>query len=103
MLAGTAGLVKDTVTNRGGGEAGPFVVRYYLSTNYTLDAGDQLLAERSINSLGPGATSIASTSMTVPAGTAPGYHYLIARVDAGGAVVESSETNNIWAHLIRVN
>ena len=41
--------------------------------------------------------------MTVPAGTAPGYHYLIARVDADGAVVESSETNNSWAHLIRVN
>ena len=103
MLAGTAGVVKDTVTNRGGGEAGPFVVRYYLSTNNTFDAGDQLLAERSINSLGPGATSIASTSMTVPAGTAPGYHYLIARVDAGGAVVESSETNNNSAHLTRVN
>jgi subtilisin family serine protease len=103
MLAGSAALVKDTATNRGGGEAGPSTVVYYLSTNYTLESGDQLLAERSIGSLGPGVSSTASTSMTVPAGTAPGYYYLIAKADAGGAVAESSETNNIRAQLIRVN
>jgi hypothetical protein len=41
--------------------------------------------------------------MTVPAGTAPGYYYLIGNADAGGAVTESAETNNIGAQLIRVN
>lgn len=103
MLAGAPALVKDNVTNRGGGEAGPSVVMFYLSTNYTLEAADQLLAERSTGLLMPGQSSAGSTSMTVPAGTAPGYYYLIAKADAGGAVAESSETNNIWAQLIRVN
>ncbi len=34
ILPGIAALVKDNVSNRGGGEAGPSVVMYYLSTNY---------------------------------------------------------------------
>jgi subtilase family serine protease len=101
--AGTAALVKDTATNRGGAEAGSSVVTYHLSTNYTLDASDQQLAERSIDPLAPGAMSTATTSMIVPAGTPPGYYYVIAKADGGGAVVESSETNNIWGQLIRVN
>jgi subtilase family serine protease len=101
--AGTAALVKDTATNRGGAEAGTSVVTYHLSTNYTLDASDQLLAERSIDPLPPGATSTATTSMIVPAGTSPGYYYVIAKADGRGAVMESSETNNIWGQLIRVN
>jgi subtilisin family serine protease/subtilase family serine protease len=103
MPAGSASLVKDNVTNRGGAEAGPSTVMYYLSTNYTIEAGDQLLAERSVGALGARMSSAASISVTVPAGTAPGYYYLIAKADAGGAVTESSETNNIWAQLIKVN
>ena len=36
-------LVKDTVSNSGGGEAGPLVVSYYLSTNYTSRQGTRCL------------------------------------------------------------
>ena len=39
ILPGTPALVKDNVSNRGGGEAGPSVAMYYLSTNYTLERG----------------------------------------------------------------
>jgi subtilisin family serine protease/subtilase family serine protease len=104
MLAGTGSLVKDTVTNRGGGNAGASNVKYYLSTNYTIEpATDPLLTERTIGTLAPGQSSLGSNTMTIPAGTAAGYYYLIAQADATGAVTESSETNNLWAQLIRVN
>jgi subtilase family serine protease len=95
--------VKDSVSNRGGGDAGPSVVMYYFSTNYTLDAGDQLLATRSIDALGPGASNIGTLSVTIPEGTTPGYYYLIAKADGGAGVAEVSETNNNWQQLIRVN
>ena len=103
MIAGTPALIQDTATNRGGAEAGPSTMMYYLSTNYTLDALDQLIAERSVGPLAAGMSSAATTSITVPAGTAAGYYYLIAKADAGGTVAESSETNNTWARQIRVN
>lgn len=103
ILPGTPALVKDNVSNRGGGGAGPTVAMYYLSTNYTLDAGDQLLGSRSIDALAPGVSNVGSLSITVPVGTAPGYYYVIAKADAGLAVAEVSETNNYWQQLIRVN
>ena len=103
ILPGTPALVKDSVSNRGGGDATPFVVMYYLSTNYTLEPGDPLLATRSIDVLAPGASNVGSVTITVPVGTAPGYYYVIAKADAGGVVAEVSETNNNWQQLIRVN
>jgi subtilisin family serine protease len=103
IVAGSAALVKDNVSNRGGADAGAFVVMYYLSTNYTLDASDQLLASRSIDSVAAGASNVGSVSITVPTGTAPGYYYVIAKADAGLGVAEVSETNNHWQQLIRVN
>jgi subtilisin family serine protease len=103
ILAGTPALVKDNVSNRGGGGTGAFVVNYHLSTNYTLEASDPLLTSRSIDALSAGASNLGSFEITVPAGTAPGYYYVIARADAGSAVPEVSETNNYWQQLIRVN
>ena len=103
MLAGTPADVKDNVSNRGGGNAGAFTVNYYLSTNYILDGADQLLASRAIDALGAGASNVATLSVTVPSGTAAGYYYLLAKVDSGLSVAESSETNNNWQQLIRVN
>jgi subtilase family serine protease len=103
ITPGTAAVVKDNVSNRGGGQAAPSVVMYYFSTNYTLDANDQLLGTRSIDALSPGMSNIGTLSVTVPTGTAPGYYYLIAKADAGLGVAEVSETNNNWQQLIRVN
>ena len=103
IVAGTPALVKDNVSNRGGGEAGASVVNFYLSTNYILDAGDSLLGSRSIGALAAGASNAGSLSITIPTGTAPGYYYVIAKADSGLAVAEVSETNNHWQQLIRVN
>jgi subtilase family serine protease len=103
ILPGTPALVKDNVSNRGGGESGPSTVMYYLSTNYTLEPGDQLLATRSIDALAAGGSNVGSVTITVPVGTTPGYYYVIAKADAGGVVAEISETNNNWQQLIRVN
>jgi subtilase family serine protease len=92
--------VTDTVINQGAGSAGPSMTRYYLSTDTTKSIGDKLLTgSRSVPALGPGASSTGTQTVTVPTTTTPGTYYLLACADdsLGGAVAESTETNNCIA------
>jgi subtilase family serine protease len=93
--AGAALAVSDTVKNQGTGGAGPSTTAFYLSANSTLDTGDQLLGTRAVPALAAGATSVASTSVTVPVGTATGTYYVIVKADVNNDVIESTETNNV--------
>jgi subtilase family serine protease len=97
--AGGTMVVSDTVTNRGGGTAGASTVAYYLSTNLAVDAGDGLLGARAVPDLAAGASNSATTTVTVPAGTAAGVYYVLAVADSANAVVETSETNNVKASM----
>jgi subtilase family serine protease len=101
--AGSAIIVTDTVANRGGGAAGASTTRFYLSANTALDAGDVALGgSRAVGGLAPDGTSAGSAAVVVPAGTATGSYYLLAKADADGMVPESQETNNVAARLIRI-
>jgi len=102
-LAGATISVTDTVKNVGGGSSGASMTRIYFSANFTFDASDQPLGDRTVPALGPNATNAGSTSVTIPAGTAPGVYYLIAVSDPDGAVTETTETNNTRALIIRIN
>ncbi len=105
VTAGNTTIVSESVLNRGGNDAPPSLVKYYLSTNNaSLDAADIALAEtRSVGVLIPGASSAGQTPVTIPLGTAPGLYYLIVQADAAGTMAESSETNNTHVRQIRVN
>ena len=105
VTAGNTTVVAESVTNRGGNDAPPSMVRYYLSqNNASLDAADISLAEtRSVGVLIPNASSAGQTPVTIPAGTPPGLYYLIVQADGGGTISESSETNNTHQRQIRVN
>ncbi len=102
-VGGATISVTDTVKNTGGGSAGASTTRFYLSSNFTFDASDQEIGNRSVIALGPNATNAGSASVTIPTGTAPGLYYIIAVSDAGNAVTETSETNNTRAASIRIN
>jgi subtilase family serine protease len=95
--------ITDTVANRGSGPAGASTVRYYLSTNALLDASDELLAGgRDVPALAANESSTGSTSLTIPAGTAPGFYYVFVLADAAGVVSESLEQNNSMARSIHI-
>ncbi len=102
-VAGATISVTDTVKNVGGGSSGASTTRIYFSANFTFDAADQPLGDRTVLALGPNATNAGSTSVTIPAGTAPGVYYLIAVSDADGAVTETTESNNTRSLIIRIN
>ena len=92
--AGGAMVVSDTTINRGGDTAPASMTGFYLSANAVFDASDVFLGSRSVPSLAAGASSSASTSVTLPANIAAGAYYLVAVADYANTVVESSETNN---------
>ncbi len=93
-LAGAGIAVRDIARNDGAGSAGPTTTRLYLSTDATLGPGDTPLASRSVPGLGPGERSDVTTTVVIPAGTAPRSYFLIAVADADAAVVEQDEGNN---------
>jgi trimeric autotransporter adhesin len=104
IRAGATGLVGESVTNRGAGDAAASVVKYYLSTNFVLDAGDVVLSyTRAVGVLAPNQTSSSQTPIPIPAGTTPGTYYLIVQADGAGTVAESTETNNTYPRTIRVD
>ncbi len=100
--AGTAGagtdlVVTDTTRNQGTGSAPQSNTGFYLSTNTTLDAADIWLGSRLLAPLGPGATNALSTTLQVPAATATGSYYVLAKADWDGVVGEGVETNTLRA------
>jgi subtilase family serine protease len=101
-LAGATIAIADIVKNVGGGSAGASTVRFYLSTNFTLDAADVALGSRVVPALLPNATSTGTISVAVPTGTPAALYYIIAVADADDTVAETGETNNTRSLVIRV-
>jgi subtilase family serine protease len=100
--AGQSLTVSDTTRNQGAGTADASTTTLYLSTDTTVGASDIVLGNRAVPVLASGATDSASTIVTIPAGTATGSYYVIARADAGEVVVELYETNNTMYRALAI-
>ena len=102
-LVGKPFAVPSTVQNVSAATAGASTLRFVLSANGTLgDRDDVILGARAVGSLAGGATSAATTTLTIPATTAPGTYALFAVVDALNVVAEQDETNNVGQALLTV-
>jgi hypothetical protein len=89
--------VRCQQANQGLAASRSCVLRFWLSTDATLDKGtDQRLALGPVRSLAPGQkTVVANTLLRLPRRLAPGATaYIIAEVDADGVVIEADEANN---------
>jgi hypothetical protein len=97
--------VTDTTENSGGAPtSGVRVTRFYLSKNKKLDASNVGLGPgRNVPVLAAGATSMATTNVTIPAATTPGAYYLLAVADDGNVEAEGRENNNVKAQPITIN
>jgi subtilase family serine protease/subtilisin family serine protease len=100
--AGQSISVNDTTRNQGGGAAPASTTQFFLSSNSALDAADISLGSRAVPALAAGTSSSGATTLTIPAGTATGYWYLLGKADAAGEVLEVSETNNVTARAMSV-
>jgi subtilase family serine protease len=100
--AGSTITISDTTTNQGLGAASASVTRFYLSADFALDVNDLLLQSRNVPALAASTSSSGINSVTIPANTADGSYYLIAKADAPGLVAESNETNNTRTITLRI-
>ena len=100
--AGFAITLNETTGNIGVGLAGGTSTRYYLSSDTLIGAGDVLLGGRSLAGLAPGGSSAGATNVTIPAGTANGSYFIVARADDLNQAFESNEGNNTRALAIRI-
>lgn len=83
-----------TLTNLGDAPSGPFVLRYVISSDTTLDAADETILEVNVDA-GVDATEsmVVSHNIVLPS-IAGGVYYVGAIVDATTLVAEADETNN---------
>jgi subtilase family serine protease len=104
-IVGTPGTIikiRDTTKNIGA-QVGATTTRYVLSLDAVLDAGDLVLASRTVPALASGGLSTGPYfSVTIPAGTPPGTYSIIARADANEAIAEADEINNTVSHFIEI-
>jgi subtilase family serine protease len=102
LNAGAAMVITDTTLNQGAGAASASSTAFYLSANTTLDGADTRLGSRTVGSLAPGTAQAGSTTVTIPANTAPGTYYVLAQADGDLTVVETNEINNVRVSWIRI-
>ena len=100
------GLLKTTLalTNLGNKAADPFVIRYMLSTDPTIDDKDTKLFDESFkDGLGAAQSVSFKRSLVLPV-VQGGKYYLGALIDAGGAVAETDEKNNtVTSNSVQLN
>ena len=100
--AGFVITLNDTTGNIGVAAAAGTSTRFYLSSDSLIGAGDVLLGGRALASLAAGGSSAGATSVTIPAGTANGNYFIVAKADDTNLALESNETNNTRALAIRI-
>ena len=101
--AGSSIAVNDTTTNQGGGNAPASTTAFYLSITGIPGPSDILLdGSRAVPPVAAGAANSGVTTVTIPAGTASGVFYIMAKADDGNAVAETVETNNTRARQITI-
>jgi subtilase family serine protease len=101
-VSGGTIVVSHAVRNAGAQEAAASVVKYYLSTNTTLDTADTDLGTiAEIQALAGGATTTAGATLTIPPGLS-GVFYVIISADGTHVVTEFTESNNNAARKITI-
>jgi subtilase family serine protease len=100
--AGASIVVSNAVRNQGSWPVQGAETGFYLSTNSSLDGNDVFLGARAVPLLPPFVTDTQATTLQLPVDVA-GPHYIIAKADWNGRVIEVSENNNTRnTTLIRV-
>ncbi len=88
-----------TVENAATGNAGPFSVRFFLSSNSLISTSDHQLGQFDFTGLAGNSSQANSINLTLPTdqifyGNGDDTYFIGMIVDAGGAVAESNENNN---------
>ena len=92
--AGVSSAITASVRNRGGRDVTSVDVRFYLSADATLDAGDSVISTQTVANIAAGATVQVTSTTALPSSAAPGAYFVLAKVDPDAVVVEQNDNNN---------
>jgi subtilase family serine protease len=102
-VAGSTISASWTVRNAGAGPAAATTIRFYLSTNASLDAADVVLtASQAVPMLAAEGSFASTTPIALPLDKV-GTFYLLMIADADQVVAETSEGNNLAARLLQLS
>ena len=96
-LTGASFTLRATVRNQGSAAAGNTTLRYYRSTNATIDTNDSSVGTDAVSGLAAAATGAESIDLTAPS-TAGTYYYGA----CVGTVTNESDTTNNCSVAVRV-
>jgi serralysin len=92
---GQAMGIDNTVRNTGTSSTSTGTrLRFFLSTDATIDSSDRIIGARDLPNLGAGVSNTATTAVTVPPDVSPGAYHWGAIIDSDDRQVETDETNN---------
>jgi subtilase family serine protease len=102
-VAGSTITASTTVRNAGAALAAATTIRFYLSTNVSLDASDVVLnASQGVPMLAADGSFASTTQIVLPSDKV-GTFYLLMIADADQVVAETSEGNNLAARLLTLS
>ncbi|HDD24148.1 MAG TPA: trypsin-like serine protease, partial [Chloroflexi bacterium] len=97
VCAGVAGQsfeIHCDIRNGGSGDAGPFKVKFYASTNTTITTYDYYIGTVNMSGIAAGDWANCDWSGTFPTSIPAGTYYIGWIIDADDEVAESDENNN---------
>jgi len=95
-------VASDVVHNVGPADGPAATLSFHLSTDAYLGATDRLLGTRAVPALAAATASPGSTTLTIPASTAPGVFRLMASVVPPAGTTEGGLANNVRVQTVRV-
>ncbi|MBI3072307.1 MAG: hypothetical protein HYY84_09335 [Deltaproteobacteria bacterium] len=103
VTAGEDAIVDWTVENFGAKASGASAVKFVLTADQTVDAGDVVLAASVALPAVNGITAVTRRDkLTIPSSTLSGDYYIAIVVDPAGSVTEANENNNTIFVPVRV-
>lgn len=94
VYQGEDNLLSFAIQNTCIDPSGPFAVRFWLSKDLRIDAGDVELDTIEVADVAGKSSAALSQKVAVPFSTAPGPYWVLVEADADGDVAESNEDNN---------
>ncbi len=99
LEAGDSFDLQFTVENTDAGNAGPFSVKFFLSSNSFITSSDEMIGQFSFTGLAGNSSQANTVNLTLPSesifyGNADDTYFIGMIVDADGVVVETNENNN---------
>jgi hypothetical protein len=88
--------VIGAVENRGGSDAGPFTVDFYLTNRSSTTSEPLLLGSWDVGAVPAAGQASSTRTFTIPTNAIAGNYGILMDVDPGNQIPESDESNNDW-------